>query len=387
MGFNRDFLGDDDEPDVPTRSQDDGKVGRASLGLGRTDGTVKRAATLGAGAFKASTTASTSTTTSTAASSSKTATGNQPVQKTLTMFMSNKSSGSLKASTGPVLHAAGRPGIGNINKSSIFGGFGGVRRTISKKTPLPMVLGSPVKGGESADETMVDDNKADEDAKTNVGEEADNNFMAPANISTATVLAEDSTPTEGPGDGKQKETNSLSRSLSTLPIAKPPTKGLMGPPPTPPSVGNISNRSTGSNASGASSLSPSQAGPFGAIRSSARIAKSAPARATMKSGTDGHASSSKGTADAASPPTLVPKILDGCVIFVDVKTEAGDEAGSVFVTMLEELGARVRMKSYFIFFSDHLSQILLYFSGSGKGRAKLYAYRVQEWSFRHPDET
>jgi hypothetical protein len=347
MGFNRDFLGDDDEPDIPTRTQDDGKVGRASLGLGRTDGAMKRAATLGAGAFKASTIASTSTT-SVAASSSKTATGNQPVQKTLTMFMSSKGSGSLKAGTGPVLHATGRLGIGNNNKPSIFGGIGGVRRTISKRTPLPMVLGSPVKGGESADETMIDDNKADEDAKTNVTEEAlDNNFMAPANISTATVLAEDSTPTEG-----SKETHPLSRSLSALPIAKPPTKGLMGPPPTPTSVGNISNRSTGSNASGASSASPSQAGPLGATRSSARIAKSAPTLAKMKSGSDGHASSSKGAAGAASPLAPVSKaqkILDGCVIFVDVKTEAGDEAGSVFVTMLEELGARVRMKSLIFF--------------------------------------
>ena len=344
MGFNRDFSGDDDEPNIPTRTQDDGKVGRASLGLGRTDGAMKRAATLGAGAFKASTIASTST--SVAASSSKTATGNQPVQKTLTMFMSKKGSASLQISTGPVLHATGRLGIGNSNKPSIFGGIGGVRRTISKRTPLPMVLGSPVKGGENADETMIDDNKTDEDAKTNVTEEAlDNNFMAPANISTATILAENSTPME-----RSKETHPLSRSLSALPIAKPPTKGLMGPPPTPTSVGNISNRSTGSNASGASSASPSQAGPLGATRSSARIAKSAPTLAKMKSGTDGNASSSRSAAGATSPLAPAPKaqkILDGCVIFVDVKTEAGDEAGSVFVTMLEELGARVRMKSPF----------------------------------------
>jgi len=342
MGFNREFSGDDEEPDVLTKTQDDGKVGRVSLGLGRPDGGLKRAATLGAGAFKAPTT-------TVAASSSKTASGNQPVQKTLTMFMSSKGSGTHKAGAGPVLQSTGRSGVRNNNKSSIFGGIGGVRRTISKKTPLPMVLGSPVKGGESGDETMADDNKADEDVKTNVTEEPDNNFMAPVNISTATILAEDPTPTEGSSKGRQKETNSFSQALGALPMAKPPAKGLMGPPPTPPSVGNISNRSTGSNASGASSASPSQAGPFGATRSSARIAKSASTLAKMKSGTDGHASSSKG-ADAASPLTPVPKtqkILDGCVIFVDVKTEAGDEAGSVFVTMLEELGARVCLISYF----------------------------------------
>ncbi|KIM40244.1 hypothetical protein M413DRAFT_446420 [Hebeloma cylindrosporum] len=337
MGFNRDFSGDDDEPEVLTRAQDDGKVGRASLGLGRTDGALKRAATLGAGAFKASTTASTSTT-SAAASSSKT-TGNRPVQKTLTMFMSSKGSGSLKAGgTGPVLHAPGRLGVGSHN--NIFGGIGGVRRTISKKTPLPMVLGSPVKGGEIADETMADDSKAEEDAMNVTEEVPDDNFLAPVNISSATVLEEDSTAKEGSGKGKQKEANPLSSSLSGLPVAKPSTKGLMGPPPTPPSIGNISNRSTGSNASGASSASPSQAGR--ATRSSARIAKSAPAKPTS---TDGLPSSAKKVSAGAGSSPAAPeakKILDGCVIFVDVKTEAGDEAGSLFVTMLEQLGARVQ---------------------------------------------
>jgi len=389
MGFNRELSGDDDQPEPLARTQDDGKVGRISLGLGRTGGGVKRAATLGAGAFKTPT-ASTSTA-SAAAPSSKTAAGNGPVQKTLAMFMSSKSAGGLKTGNRSIILASGRPGIGNNNKASIFGGIGaGARRTISKRTPLPMVLGSPVKGGQGTDETMVDDNEAGEYAKTNAtGEEAsDNNFMAPANISTATVLAEDPVATEGSGKGKQKETRpdvsrrvsslsyALSRSVSALPTATPPTKGLMGPPATPPSVN--SNRSTGSNASGGNSASPSQAGPSGATRSSARIAKSAPALAKVKAGTD---------ADAASLLTPSPetrKILDGCVIFVDVKTEDGDEAGSVFVKMLEDLGGRVSLNPFF-FCSQPLSEIPL-FSVPRERWAKLHSYRVQEWSCGHLDK-
>lgn len=37
------------------------------------------------------------------------------------------------------------------------------------------------------------------------------------------------------------------------------------------------------------------------------------------------------------------KILKGCAIFVDVRTEQGDDAGSLFVDMLKGLGAKVRI--------------------------------------------
>lgn len=35
------------------------------------------------------------------------------------------------------------------------------------------------------------------------------------------------------------------------------------------------------------------------------------------------------------------KVLAGCVIFVDVRTEEGDDASALFVDMLRGLGARV----------------------------------------------
>jgi len=62
-------------------------------------------------------------------------------------------------------------------------------------------------------------------------------------------------------------------------------------------------------------------------------------------GTDGHVSS--GRKGAAEPPTEsspVPetlKILTDCIIFVDVRTDDGVEAGSLFIDMLGGVGARV----------------------------------------------
>jgi hypothetical protein len=40
------------------------------------------------------------------------------------------------------------------------------------------------------------------------------------------------------------------------------------------------------------------------------------------------------------------KILQDCVIFVDVRTDDGDEAGSLFVEMLEGVGAKVLSFSF-----------------------------------------
>ena len=43
--------------------------------------------------------------------------------------------------------------------------------------------------------------------------------------------------------------------------------------------------------------------------------------------------------EAESPGQLA--VLRGCTIFVDVRTEDGDDAGSLFVDMLRDLGAKV----------------------------------------------
>lgn len=320
MGFNRDTPSELNS--AQTKSQDDVGVGRNSIGLGRPEG-LKRASTLDGSAFKAPATATSNAT----ASSSKTASSNRKnlVQKPLSMFMSNKGT-------------TGRP---------FFGVGGGPRRTVSKKPPLPMVVGSPVKGGGAA---MLEDND-----EVEIVQGTEDVGMTSVSNDTSPLLLQDLTTTEGSTKGKGKEkdygsrrvsmiSHALSQSLSAIP--PPSARGLMGPPATPP-AGRSPTRSTSSSypSTSAGGSSPSQPG----TRSSARLAKTAPALMKIRGGTDGHvASGRKGASEAAPPPDPVTealKVLKDCVIFVDVKTDDGDEAGSLFSQMLTGIGARVRQLS------------------------------------------
>ena len=74
------------------------------------------------------------------------------------------------------------------------------------------------------------------------------------------------------------------------------------------------------------------------------------------------------------------KFLKDCIIYVDVKTEGGEEAGSLFVQMLESVGARVR-SVYSPFSKSVVDQFLE--SGSSKSGSKLHPYRLQERNAEH----
>ena len=365
MGFNRDGLGDDDDDSfaIPIRSKDDETVGRVSLGLGRPESGLKRAATLGASRFKSLEVGAD------VSSSSRTSglTKKPLVQKSLAMFMSGKAgtAGGSQPAAGATIRSGMRPGL--IGKGPIFGG--GLRRTISKKTSLPSVMASPVKGGGAddgaTDEMMQDTIHADQDAQPRGSE----TVAAPTNNNDVLIL--DDLEMQGPFKGKEKEksstfgfnaskrvsmisvSHSLSQSLNSLPPPQPKIRGLMGPPETPPRTGIRSSSSTYPSSSGGS---PSQQGTSIGTRSSARIAKTAPsALMKIKGGTGGHVSSGrKGAAEPLTEPSPVPetlKILNDCIIFVDVRTDDGDEAGSLFIDMLGGVGARVSPKISFDYIS------------------------------------
>ena len=406
MGFNRDGLGDDDDHPlgVPPRSKDDETVGRVSLGLGQSEFGLKRAATLGASTFKCLENGVDVT-----LSSKMSGTTKKPlVQKSLAMFMGGKAGSAAASQPSPTLGASRFKGLGNdvdvtfsskmsgttkkplIQKSlamfmdgkggasqptagsmrgrmrpglagktpTIFGFGGGLRRTISKKTSLPSVMASPVKGG------GTDGGTTDEIIQDNI-QDADqdgNETLEPTLANNNDVL--DDLEMQGPFKGKEKAStfgfnasrrvsmvsvsHSLSQSLNSLPPPQPKIRGLMGPPVTPPARGRTGIRSSSSTypSTLASGDSPSQSGTSIGTRSSARIAKTAPsAPMKIKGGTGGHVSSGrKGTAEGPTEPKLVPetlKILNDCTIFVDVRTDDGDEAGSLFIDMLGGVGARV----------------------------------------------
>lgn len=66
---------------------------------------------------------------------------------------------------------------------------------------------------------------------------------------------------------------------------------------------------------------------------------------SVSNASDGNIAISSGEASnsAATPPVRSAPldILKDCVIFVDVRTEDGEDAGSLFVDMLRGLGAKV----------------------------------------------
>ncbi|KAF8806490.1 hypothetical protein BYT27DRAFT_7191045 [Phlegmacium glaucopus] len=360
MGFNRDGLGEDDDNFViPTRSKDDETVGRVSLGMGRSDTGLKRAATLGASSFK-----SLGVDADVSSSSKASGVTKKPlVQKSLAMFMGAKAG--TAGGPQPVAGANMRGGIraGPTGRGSgIFGVGRGLRRTISKKTSLPSVMASPVKGGGtdggSTDEIIQDTiEDADQDAQTHRIE-----TLVAEPTTSNDVLQLDELEIQGPSKSKEKSSTfgfnvsrrvsmvsqALSQSLNALP--QPPqsnTRGLMGPPATPPASGRTGIRSSSSTypSTSTSGDSPSQPGTSIGTRSSARIAKTAPgALMKIKGGTGGHVSSGRKGAAEVPTPNPAPetlKILNDCTIFVDVRTDDGDEAGSLFIDMLGGVGARV----------------------------------------------
>ncbi|KAF9652071.1 hypothetical protein BDM02DRAFT_3089975 [Thelephora ganbajun] len=113
--------------------------------------------------------------------------------------------------------------------------------------------------------------------------------------------------------------HNLSQSLSALPDSPPKRKEKrsMGPPPVPGTRTGL--RSASSTVSTSPKDSQGKTTP-GALDKG-------------KQETNGSGGSGKKKA-----PVL--KILKSCVVFVDVRTDEGDEAGGLFVEMLKGLGAR-----------------------------------------------
>jgi hypothetical protein len=114
----------------------------------------------------------------------------------------------------------------------------------------------------------------------------------------------------------------LTQSLAVMPQT-PPANEEMPPPAVPP---------------------PAQSGASGS-RSSSRIAEREGADASRVSRRAERAAAAAERGKSVAPTSAVPVVLDtlkDCTIFVDVRTDDGDDAGGLFKEMLQGLGARVR---------------------------------------------
>ncbi|KAG2142283.1 uncharacterized protein EDB93DRAFT_1088914 [Suillus bovinus] len=219
----------------------------------------------------------------------------------------------------------------------------------SRKTSLPSVMASPVKGG-----GIVDDNHI---ANTTVdvwGAEEDLGQRRQPDVVTLSVPSDSKTSEEqnkeadlvieelvGSADkGKQPEGWDSRRASSALHAL---SQSLSSLPKTPPKLVAAGTRT------GLRSSSSTYNGAPGA-GSGSKFVRDAKDRGKPNEGTDGATSqrNAPSKSDAAASPVEggsaskgVLKVLKKCAIFVDVRTDDGDDAGSLFVDMLRGLGARI----------------------------------------------
>jgi hypothetical protein len=252
--------------------------------------------------------------------------------------------------------AAPMPGA-NLKQSMLpFGGPPTAHRTVgfppgrtfvSQKSSLPAIEGSPVKGGpsEAGPSRLVEDHDVSPTApamdkgKARVTDEgAPENHIEPMNLSSALSDDEESGGADFSlsmvlgGQPKPEYWKNASRraSMASQFLHETIVAGLPG---TPPRRGRTSTEGSDS--------SPTER-----------------ARSLRSGGMRSEPS-------VSSKPRTALKVLKTCTVFVDVRTDDGDDAGGLFVDMLKNLGAKVHGRigpscTHIIFKNGQLSTLTRY---------------------------
>ncbi|EIN06707.1 hypothetical protein PUNSTDRAFT_121822 [Punctularia strigosozonata HHB-11173 SS5] len=309
MGFNRELEDDDEAPagsSSETKAKDDNGVGRVSAPK---DGDLS-------GPRKTAT-----------ANDLSIPSGHSIANRGTSLF--NRNRGVVGSSVAGQLYPAQGP-------RKMFGVGGGVGQRASKRSTLPTVAGSPVKGG--AAPSMPEADEVSLATPVLSGLSSDQRPIAPLDFSgismadllknpdESAVSEDDAHDPTNPRKGRASRRASLAshmlaQSLSGIPQT-PDGTSTMGPPPSLP---------------GRRVASDSQAPIEGAGPATA------PAAIGRTRGVGAHVSVHRNTEPSGSNPLPAPSldVLKECKIFVDVKTDEGDDAGSLFVEMLKGLGAKL----------------------------------------------
>ncbi|CAL1711246.1 unnamed protein product [Somion occarium] len=283
---------------------------------------------------------------------------------------------STSAGTGPSSSA----GTGVMPKPRIFGvgsfasGLGKrignrVVHRASKPSPLPMVEGSPVKGGSRAIDAMDEDAEEQEQGRSvgmfDFGEPEGSRMEVDEAVSLEDLRANgtrtptndletsDSMPFPDGSEsekvdkekGKEKAPSSwrhnasrraslasqlLSQSLSSLPQT---------PPRSAASGGKGKGRAAGSFPPSSSQVAGMKTAP-GVLGRTSDVG--AHVSAHGKAGVGAAVEGTSGGLAAPNGATVGSlKVLRDCTIFVDVRTDDGDDAGGLFVDMLRGMGAKI----------------------------------------------
>ncbi|KAH9956184.1 hypothetical protein BC827DRAFT_812319 [Russula dissimulans] len=239
-------------------------------------------------------------------------------------------------------------------KGFVYGGVGKMRQfeKVSKKSSLPVVEGSPVKGAESA----LASNWDEQDLPSTSGirptvlpphKEVDGRGEAstvlaavePMKLQEAVaehsgVLGADSSSLE---DGQAESADAWKHASRRASLAsqflQQTLAVLPSTPPPPKAKSKATERPQSSTRSGLRSRSSSNAG------GSQSVPRGLPKAQEVDATTSRPASTTTAPSSSNKPSSL--KVLKACTIFVDVRTDDGDDAGGLFVDMLKGLGAKI----------------------------------------------
>lgn len=372
LGFNRaaTSFGDDDglaeKSSRPVLSQDDTGIGRRAASLEPRPQPLKRASTvgsLGAGSSAGPSRLMLPPPVPKGRTDTTASTSERPAQNKI-----NLHSGIVVGKPKGNITFGIRQPAGGSTKPRMFGvgALTGMARSrvvhrASRETSLPTVEGSPVKGGgvggitSEGAKTLPEDDDMDMLVSEPSNNKDDNVFLDKSPASQTmdigdsdldAILAGVSTSDNVKGKGKEKSdthwndatsqrasmaSQLLSQSLSALPQTptRIPSKVKEFRPGT--RAGLRSSSSTYPSGSKPGAQTAPGALENGGSSSGAHVS------AHAKGAGDTNGASPPGSADSKKASL---KILKSCKIFVDVRTEDGDDAGALFVDMLRGLGAK-----------------------------------------------
>ncbi|KAF8633427.1 hypothetical protein AX17_004598 [Amanita inopinata Kibby_2008] len=300
--------------------------------------------------------------TSTSSSSSRITKPQSSVQRPISAFLTGKqgfdSTNDVNLFAKPGNGLPPRPKFFGVGGGGVFGmGMKSRAHKVSRKTSLPMVVGSPVKGGEivnTADDytdvVNVDDHSLE--IVMDIVPDAKDLDIDEYFVPIAADSAEE-TGKNGKDDINPWKTSSRRASLASLALSESlnalPPKGTMGPPPMIPRHGQRITRSVSSS--------------YASVTQSAEDKVQSGRRRTGSVVITGSRSSEGDSRGSDVSSSL--KFMKDCVVFVDVRTDDGDDAGSLFVEMLEGTGAKILTRvgqtcTHIIFKNGLLSTISRY---------------------------
>lgn len=236
-------------------------------------------------------------------------------------------------------------------------GYAGQRvvHKASKPSSLPVVEGSPVKGGGDVTMGEVQDSEPPlpaPDFGRSVSQDMEDEFFQAGSSSLgfhqdSLVPTSDGVQNDQLGEEKAKERNTSRRASMARHNLEQTVEALPRTPPrnAPATDGKGKARAVSSNYPSGQHTAPAAVS-NGTGAHVARATRSSTRHSTIvANGTAGSVAnlpsdSTPGSSKPQKPKTM--KILKGCNVFVDVKAEGGEDAGGFFVDMLITLGARVR---------------------------------------------